>query len=183
MTQFACMLRVEDVGLQRECYSDSSASKELGMLRLIAKRPALAQTFPKVEVGYIYVWWYATAVAPEIDQKCVALHHCVTKGCTVLPSCPIYFVSVIDEFARRKARKVAISSWSPEPVNIISSSVFFTGEMFSCQLQICLKFVLQKKRWQWENERKIFCWWPTDPLMQSIEHSSLSTALVVICRG
>ena len=34
---------------QRECYSDSSASKELGMLRLIAKR-ALAQTFPNVEV-------------------------------------------------------------------------------------------------------------------------------------
>ena len=49
MTQFACMLvlRIEDV--QRECYSDSSASKELGMLRLIAKR-ALAQTFPNVEV-------------------------------------------------------------------------------------------------------------------------------------
>ena len=36
MTQFACMLRIEDV--QRECYSDSSASKELGMLRLIVKR-------------------------------------------------------------------------------------------------------------------------------------------------
>ena len=43
---------------------------------------------------------------------------------------------------------------------------------------IFLKFFLQKKRWQWENERKILCWWPTDPLMQSIEHSSLSTALV-----
>ena len=43
---------------------------------------------------------------------------------------------------------------------------------------IFLKFVLQKKRWQWENERKIFCRWPTDPFMQSIEHSSLSTALV-----
>ena len=40
-------------------------------------------------------------------------------------------------------------------------------------------FNIQKKRWQWENERKIFCWWPTDPLMQSSEHSSLSTALVV----
>ena len=44
---------------------------------------------------------------------------------------------------------------------------------------IFLKFVLQKKRWQWENERKILCWWPTDPLMQLIEHSSLSTALVM----
>ena len=43
-----------------------------------------------------------------------------------------------------------------------------------------LIFFLQKKRWQWENERKICCWWPTDPLMQSIEHSSLSTALVVL---
>ena len=40
-------------------------------------------------------------------------------------------------------------------------------------------FLLQKKRWQWENERKIFCRWPTDPLMQSIKHSSLSTALVI----
>ena len=37
---------------------------------------------------------------------------------------------------------------------------------------------LQNKRWQWENERTIFYWWPTDPLMQSIEHFSLSTALV-----
>ena len=24
-------------------------------------------------------------------------------------------------------------------------------------------FFIHKKRWQWENERKIFCWWPTDP--------------------
>ena len=34
---------------------------------------------------------------------------------------------------------------------------------------IFLKFgFLQKKRWQWENKRKIFCWWPTDPIVIKI---------------
>ena len=55
--------------------------------------------------GDMQLQWRAHLFPPETGQKCVALHHGVAKGCTVWPSCQINFVSVIDEFARRKARK------------------------------------------------------------------------------
>ena len=63
--------------------------------------------------------WRAHIFPPETDQKCVALHHWTAKAAL---SGPHVSVCVIDEFARREARKVAISIWSPERVNIISSS-------------------------------------------------------------
>ena len=54
------------------------------------------------------------------------------------------------------------------------------------QLNFCNYFIyyffffLQKKCWQWENERKIFCWWPTYAINRTFQQSSLSTALVAM---
>ena len=106
-----------------ECYSDSSASKELGILRPIAKE-VLAQTFPNVEVvlrlylcmmvcncsgerTFFHLKLIKSALRSTIGPQrlhCLAL---MSIECDVLRK--INFVSVIDEFARRKARKVAIS--------------------------------------------------------------------------
>ena len=109
MTQFACMLRIEDT--QRECYSDSSASKELGMLRLIA------QTFPNVEVvlrlylcmmicnysgerTFSRLKLIKSALRSTIRQQRLNCLAFMSIECDVLR---------IDEFSRRKAQKVAIS--------------------------------------------------------------------------